>query len=234
MTDTLRIAYRWADRNGIGEPTPVVRYGSRQWETGNDEDEALAQACSGLRNVKFGHPSERAQSKLDSGWITCERLPAPGRTLARPQQEQARCSQHARHGCVYCHVRDRRRADLAGGAMNRDELVSKMIDTWFSMGDGDAEGQKRRMSAALDVAVAELLQPVTDQDKLHERWTNALLASRRSRLLKPKSVEERVTVQRLTVGAAVLVDGKQQIHLDEDSQAEIYRLGLIAKLKGEA
>ena len=49
MTDTLRIAYRWADRNGIGEPLEVVRYGSRQWETGNDEDEALAQACSGLR-----------------------------------------------------------------------------------------------------------------------------------------------------------------------------------------
>ena len=46
MTETVRIAYSWCERNQIGEPLEVVRYGSRQWETGKDEDEALAQACS--------------------------------------------------------------------------------------------------------------------------------------------------------------------------------------------
>jgi hypothetical protein len=32
MTDTVRIAYRWCQRNGIGEPVPVVRYTLRVWD----------------------------------------------------------------------------------------------------------------------------------------------------------------------------------------------------------
>ena len=52
QTETMRIAYNWAERNKV----QVLHYGSRQWETGNDEDEALSQACTHLETPRIDYP----------------------------------------------------------------------------------------------------------------------------------------------------------------------------------
>ena len=67
QTDTVRIAYSWADRNGIN-PLPVVRYGSRQWETGNDEDEALSEACTHLETPAIAYPFESVITENRFQW----------------------------------------------------------------------------------------------------------------------------------------------------------------------
>ncbi len=41
-THTVRIAYSWTTRNQV----QLLHYGSRQWETGVDEDGALKAACT--------------------------------------------------------------------------------------------------------------------------------------------------------------------------------------------
>ncbi len=41
-TDTIRIAYSWKQVNQV----QLLHYGSRQWETGVDEDGALEAACT--------------------------------------------------------------------------------------------------------------------------------------------------------------------------------------------
>ena len=57
QTETIRIAYNWAERNKV----QVLHYGSRQWETGNDEDEALAEACRGLQTPALSMPAVSAE-----------------------------------------------------------------------------------------------------------------------------------------------------------------------------
>ena len=64
-----------------------------------------------------------------------------------------------------------------------------------------------------------------------------VLANRRARLLKPKTPEERVTIKRMenTQGPTfyVYVGENCVMNFSQPEHAEIYRLGLIAKLKAE-
>jgi len=144
--------------------------------------------------------------------------------------------------------------------MTRDELVTRMMDanfkasrTPYTYPPNMVEG----MSAALDVAKEELLRPVNNSFYENPEWDiymgysghiegfNAVLANRRAQLDKVKTAEERVTVfnNDKHLGKdhnalwVVQRDGDNVIHLDKrlysKEDAEIYRLGLIQKLKEE-
>ena len=79
-----------------------------------------------------------------------------------------------------------------------------------------------------------------DADSTHICWferdyahVRRLFANRRARLLKPKTPEERVTICGNTALWHVERDDLRVISLRKKEDAEIYRLGLIAKLKAE-
>jgi len=141
--------------------------------------------------------------------------------------------------------------------MSRDELVEKMCEVgtkaieanWPPSTEHIANFQRKGMSAALDVAVGELLLEPTEREidatadfpvtnwfttKDHPR-VRRIFASRRAQLEKVKTPEERIQAFSTCEGWAVIVDFNRN-HPDSvwnlsQHVAEIYRLGLIAKLK---
>jgi len=112
------------------------------------------------------------------------------------------------------------------------------------------------MSSALDVAVGELLADAAtfEKDQMERKFKESvmtgpttrgweayhyaladLIANRRARCLKPKTVEERVTIQDTQHEEGypfhVNLDGIWVHSFGSEQHAEIYRLGLIQKLK---
>lgn len=130
--------------------------------------------------------------------------------------------------------------------------VQAMLDA-FNDSKTDSEGHlpsmSLRMERALRVALdamdyamcqahEQYLPPPVKQlfDKV---WLNGFIASVVSRLLhpKPKPVEERVIIRPAEGPAPRLyvdLDGITQYSFASEVDAEIYRLGLIAKLKAES
>jgi hypothetical protein len=145
--------------------------------------------------------------------------------------------------------------------MDREQLVEKMRqaaeDAWFASVRSNPAciGEWAKVAeAALDVALDAILAPPDtkewgdaayseESDYVRERdgkcfldaaSVGRLLASRRSRLTKHKSPEERVTLVQNKIGVWwVYFDGerKPSFAFGEQSDAEIYRLGLIQQLK---
>ena len=125
--------------------------------------------------------------------------------------------------------------------MNRDKLVEKMLEKWFDPTSGDmscVEGQCKRMSAALDVAVAELLgEPSEDEILLcavinyagsgHVGCVKKAFANRRAQLEKVKTPEQRVTVD----GCRVFIDGMEIASAVNDATACMIMTGLVAQFK---
>jgi hypothetical protein len=142
--------------------------------------------------------------------------------------------------------------------MTREELVKEMYEAFT--GAATISG-KASMSAALDVAIEELLK-TPDRQEWYDAYMDGfhvssggyprkpdpnisyglsfecgggrLFANLRAKFQKVKTPEERVTVDRGTEsGWRVLLDGESQFWQISQKHAEIYRLGLIAKLKQE-
>jgi hypothetical protein len=108
--------------------------------------------------------------------------------------------------------------------VNRDELVRAM-DGELRMGRG--------LDGALDVALDAILAPLIFHRLGNERIEaiNAELKLRRSRLTKQKTAEERVTVV-LDQEWKVYKDGKYTGYwFGIEDGAQIFRLGLIERLK---
>lgn len=131
--------------------------------------------------------------------------------------------------------------------------VQAMLDA-FNDSRVDDEGilppMKLRMERALRVALDAMdyamcqthehyLSPEVKHVFDHV-WLNGFIASVVSRLLhpKPKAVEDRVTIRSVAGGIReVCLDDQTRYSFsgyESDAQAEIYRLGLIAKLKAES
>lgn len=101
---------------------------------------------------------------------------------------------------------------------------------------------KKRVEAVIRVVLDEALKPVTDQEReemaaRNGLWANELLSLRRARLLRPKSPEERVTVE-----VSFAVSGTWRVKTDDayerpyfhwEEDAELFRQARIAKLKEE-
>ena len=143
------------------------------------------------------------------------------------------------------------------------DLVERMIYTWFATATADVDSHRdhrQRMTAALRVALEDprVLGKPDDSEtddivrvKLgfspsgkvspdFRYGAKLVLASRRARLLQPKTVEERVTItlQEGDFPYVVSVDGKKisafgYEHSRDGSGAADFRLSLIAKLKAE-
>ena len=147
-----------------------------------------------------------------------------------------------------------------GLKVKRDELVEKMGFAYVEGVAGSmpcelTDPVRRGMAAALSVAVEEMLKSEperecrNDWDELYETEISAykaakdfpqdagfraalkLIASRRSRYLKPKSTEERVTIELMDDWHRVSLDGKVRFSHLMREHAEIYRIGLIQQLK---
>jgi hypothetical protein len=106
----------------------------------------------------------------------------------------------------------------------------------------EAKGEWREWAAvAVSVAAEEMLKKaewseVPDVSAFHVESLEAVTAvinSRRSLYLKPKTAEERVTVSDGDCAdlVCVLLDGRPRICQLQRDDAEIYRLGLIQQLK---
>lgn len=141
----------------------------------------------------------------------------------------------------------------------RDLHSKAEMAAWEALGHGSGLVDPIQMmtivGTALRVALDDprvLGEPTFDEfhqaqkDKYAVASTNAtevakcsdLLASRRARLLQPKTVEERVTIRRTSESQGpikwhVCLDGETVEKWEKKETAEIYRLGLIAKLKAE-
>ncbi len=140
--------------------------------------------------------------------------------------------------------------------MNRNDLIEKMRHAYVKCSGGSQEC----MSAALDVAVGELLQPPTDEelDAVEHSWTFGTLpagifyhpkdvaqkvrdaacifnSKRRAQLEKVKTPEERVTHRYDENGCCgVYLDGKPVYAFNTEVHANRYEAGLIAELKEQA
>lgn len=135
------------------------------------------------------------------------------------------------------------------------DLVDRMIWEWF----GDRTDRpnplpyhRRRMAAALRVALEDerVLGNITQDEWETAKLTvvdcgsrievahrdiidREIMRSRRARLFKPKIAEERIRIDNHETCWAVMLDGKIDCMLNGEREAEIYRLGLIAKLRAE-
>jgi len=140
--------------------------------------------------------------------------------------------------------------------MNREELVENMcnagnkacglpVTKW--RGEHSPENIKF-CAAALDAAVEELLKPITDgewQDSVltvvdcgkrlevvhRDVADREILAARRAKYARHKTIEERVTIEQQGVTFAICLDGNVEFSFGRRERAEIYRKGLIAELK---
>ena len=127
------------------------------------------------------------------------------------------------------------------------DLVEKMKDAMKNV-SGDPDwiniAFTNAVSAALRVALEDervLGDPSVPEMRETSAWTEQamglikqIFANRRARLLKPKTPEERVTIRPThTIGYAIQMDGRDVHEEICENDAEIYRLGLIAKLKAD-
>jgi len=124
--------------------------------------------------------------------------------------------------------------------MTRDKLVEKMAEAYMGIMGFRQEVwmvDRPSMSAALDVAVGELRIKVLEQrcERGIPYDIGVMEAAKAvESYLKPKTVEERVTVEQNSLkNWLVIFDGKRQpdFAFSQRENAEIYRLGLIQKLK---
>ena len=125
--------------------------------------------------------------------------------------------------------------------MTHDELVEKMIEAWADARHENnvVDSARERMSAALRVAVEEVLQDPPNSEiprtSLHGvAWEDHAcqavrdtFRNRRSRYLKPKSAEERVTIS----ACNVLIDGERVAIAENVAFACMIMNGLIQQLK---
>jgi hypothetical protein len=122
--------------------------------------------------------------------------------------------------------------------MNHDELVEKMLVPFMAEFERPDKGFYAGMSAALCVAVEELLQNPTHEEIATQSGFGEhlrFLANRHSHYLKPKSAEERVTTYEGDLSFSfpfdVRLDGKWKLGFSLREDAETYLLGLIQQLK---
>ncbi len=140
--------------------------------------------------------------------------------------------------------------------MTYDELIVNMLDAFNY--EPSFPTMNQRMSAALNVAIEEFFKPISDKEcndygEIADPTVagspfifnacdfDGLLAERCSRYLKPKSAEERVTVEEVHTtplnyspdcAFTVMADGKPAGPLHSTrAYAETFRLGVIQQLK---
>lgn len=139
--------------------------------------------------------------------------------------------------------------DLLDRAMRSYQMSVKQHGFELDPDESAAPVRRAAIQAIIRVVLDEALQAPTNEERTtYERsgssLTNyyglsdmiAMLHERKSRLLRPKSPEERVTYSQLAFpkgSCLVRLDGKDVINLHSEEHARIYRLGLIAKLKEE-
>lgn len=137
--------------------------------------------------------------------------------------------------------------------MTHDELVEKMCEADANTCHGafptqkwerkDAESKdiwRKGMSAALRVAVEEVLHVESAEEAKHawaSGWQHVLsrfIEKRRSRYLKPKRAEDRVSQRYTGGGCSVLFDGVIVQTFASEVHANRYVDGLIHELKNDS
>ena len=134
-----------------------------------------------------------------------------------------------------------------------NNLVEKMLETWFTFNDGNVEDQHARMTAAAKVLLEAALGEPTNEERVQacndwhafDKTANSgsdnyhhcmeqLILRRKARLLAPKTLEERITVVPTNIDnySNVLLDGKNVGPGSmRNDYAQTFAKGLIAEMK---